>query len=58
MKEEQFSLFLVKVLYYTQALLLFNAIDTGTAAVIAFGVGVTAAAAEFSSFRRKPAIGL
>ena len=25
----QFPLFLVKVLYYTQALLLFNAIDTG-----------------------------
>lgn len=29
LKEEQFPMFLVKVLYYTQALLLFNAIDTG-----------------------------
>jgi hypothetical protein len=31
LKEEQFPLLLVKVLYYTQALLLFNAIDTGPA---------------------------
>jgi hypothetical protein len=36
LKEEQFPLFLVKVLYYTQALLLFNAIDKGLSACLVF----------------------